>query len=85
MKYRMIDRCREAFSISMMCRLLDVSSSGFYDWRERPVSTTAAENKKLLGKIKALHAESDGVMGRRAFETNCITRAIVMARTGSPG
>lgn len=63
MKYRMIDRCRDAFPILMMCRLLEVSPSGYYDWRDRPPSATAIENDRLLQKIRQLHTESDGVMG----------------------
>lgn len=63
MKYRMIERCREAYSVRMMCRLLGVSSSGFYDAVERPLSRRAVENERLLDQIRALHAESDGVRG----------------------
>ena len=47
----------------MMCRLLKVSPSDYYDWRERPPSATAIENEALLAKIRQLHMESDGVMG----------------------
>lgn len=59
----MIERCREAYSVRMMCRLLGVSSSGFYDAVERPLSCRAVENERLLDQIRALHAESDGVRG----------------------
>lgn len=59
----MIERCREAFPIRMMCRCLDVSPSGFYDWRDRPMSARAIDNRRLLTRIEALHAESDGVLG----------------------
>ena len=63
MSYRMIDRCPDAFPIQMMCRCLKVSPSGFYDWRDRPPSTRALDNERLLEKIRVLHTESDGVMG----------------------
>ncbi len=36
MKYRMIQRCRTAFPIRMMCRCLRVSPSGYYGWVTRP-------------------------------------------------
>lgn len=59
----MIERCRDAFPISMMCRLLKVSSSGYYDWRIRQPSNRAQDNSRLLRRIHALHTESDGVFG----------------------
>jgi len=61
----MIERCREAFPIRMMCRELKVSASGFYHWRCRPLSARAQVNQRLLERIHALHAASDGVLGRR--------------------
>lgn len=63
MKYRMLECCREAFPIRLMCRCLRVSTSGYYGWRERPPSARARFNEDLLGRIKKLHEESDGVMG----------------------
>ncbi|MEW8509136.1 MAG: IS3 family transposase [Candidatus Thiodiazotropha sp.] len=63
MRYHMIDRCRDAFPVLMMCRSLDVSPSGYYDWRSRPMSGRDRENQRLLCRIKELHAESDGVKG----------------------
>lgn len=41
-----------------MCRVLQVSTSGFYAWRERPESRRAQENRRLAVEIKAVHAES---------------------------
>lgn len=63
MKYQMVDRCRELFPVTMMCEHLNISSSGFYDWRKRPLSQRAQCNARLLGEIKRLHASSDGVWG----------------------
>jgi len=63
MKYRMIDRCRDAFPARMMCRGLNVSPSGYYGWRSRPLSPRAHENRRLTERIRVLHAQSDGVLG----------------------
>lgn len=63
MKYRMIQCCREAFPVRMMCRCLRVSVSGYYDWVDRKPSARAQDNLRLLERIRALHAQSDGVLG----------------------
>ena len=59
----MIERCRDAFPVRMMCRSLKVSPSGYYDWRGRPPSARAQENKRLAERIRAIHAQNDEVMG----------------------
>ena len=63
MKYRMIERYREAYPVRMMCRLLGVSASGSYDAARRRPSRRALANAHLVEQIRVLHAESDGVMG----------------------
>jgi len=59
----MIERCRDSFPVTMMCRLLKVSSSGYYDWRTREPSQQQLDNTRLLRQIKNLHTENDGVFG----------------------
>ena len=63
MKYRMIQRCRNAFPIRLMCRCLRVSVSGYYGWATRPPSRRAQENAHLLTRIRQLHGDADGVIG----------------------
>jgi putative transposase len=46
-----------------MCRLLEVSSSGYYAWRVRPESQRAQTDRELTRVIRHLHAESKGVYG----------------------
>ena len=59
----MIERCRAAFPIRLMCRSLQVSASGYYDWRERGPSPREKANDQLLCHIRRLHADSEGVLG----------------------
>jgi putative transposase len=46
-----------------MCRLLDVSPSGFYAYVRRPPSQRSVANAKLLERIRHHHAASDGSYG----------------------
>jgi putative transposase len=59
----MIERCRDAFPVRMMCRLLKVSASGYYDWRTREPSQRHQDNARLSRRIHQLHQASDGVYG----------------------
>ncbi len=59
----MVERCRGALPIAMMCRLLKVSRSGFHDWRDREPSVSAKDNARLLRRITALHEARGGILG----------------------
>ena len=65
MRYRCIDRRRNQYPVSMMCRLLKVSSSGYYTWRVRAESQRSRTDRELTCEIRRLHADSDGVYGSR--------------------
>lgn len=46
-----------------MCEVLEVSTSGFYDWLKRPESARSRENRQLTEKIKHLHQRSREIYG----------------------
>jgi putative transposase len=52
-----------AYSVQMMCRLLSVSTSGFYAWEDRPASARSRYDLYLTGKIHAIHRRSNGAYG----------------------
>lgn len=54
---------RAVYEVAMMCRVLEVSRSGFYAWQARGLSARAASNAALLETIQEIHAESDGTYG----------------------
>ena len=62
-KYAFIKAHRREFDTAVMCRLLDVSRSGFYDWLRNPLSDRALEDQRLLGLIRAAYTASHGVYG----------------------
>ncbi len=63
MRYICIDRRRYQYPVSMMCRLLKVSKSGYYAWRVRPESLRAKTDRQLTRVIRRLHAQSKCVYG----------------------
>ena len=58
-------RAGAAAPIALMCAWLGVSKSGFYEWRTRPQSPTAARRQLLEIKIAALFDANDGTYGYR--------------------
>ena len=50
-------------SVGMMCRLLDVSRSGYYAWADRPMCQRRRADLMLTGKICAIHCRSRDTYG----------------------
>ena len=46
-----------------MCRVLEVSRSGFYGWLERPESIRSRRHRYLLSKIRQIHIENRQIYG----------------------
>jgi transposase InsO family protein len=51
------------FPVGVACAVLGVSRSGFYAWRDRPVSARAARLDDVAARVAAVHAEHRGVYG----------------------
>jgi putative transposase len=62
-KYQFINEHRHGWSIQMMCRMLQVARSGFYQWLHKPMSDRAIEDERLLALIKDSYEASSGVYG----------------------
>lgn len=50
-RYELIDGEKAHFPLAMMCRVLEVSRSGFYAWRARPASATLERRRDLQVEI----------------------------------
>ena len=63
MKYACIARHRGEYALQLMCRILEVSDSGFYAWRRRPPCQRAIADEMLMARIRIAHEASDGSYG----------------------
>ena len=64
MRYAWIEAHRDLFSVSRMCRQLDVSRTGFCQWRTRAPSDRSLANERLDAQVAAIHRASRRSYGR---------------------
>jgi putative transposase len=58
MRYAFIKEHRQQWTVVLMCKVLEVAVSGFYDWWGRPKSKRSQENEKLTEQILMFHCGS---------------------------
>ena len=51
------------YPVQLLCRLLNVSRSGYYAWRDRPLSARARSDMALTALIHQIHRRSRGAYG----------------------
>jgi putative transposase len=76
----MIKENNNYFSVRMMCKLLTVSTSGYYDWRDRPPSKRAQENAILAAKIKAIFDKEHARAGAKRIAKRLNREGIKVGR-----
>ena len=57
MRYAFIRTHAPIYRVTRLCTALAVSRSGYYAWRERPVSARMAEDQRLLPVLRQLHQQ----------------------------
>lgn len=63
MRFSFIEQHAATYSVRVMCRVLEVSASGYYGWRGRPPSACTMANVKLLGDVRRIQARHHGRYG----------------------
>lgn len=63
MRYAVITRHRREFVLRLMCRVLEVSPSGYYASLKRPPSWHALIDEVLMARVRIIHAESGETYG----------------------
>lgn len=63
MRFKFISDHVRAWPVRLMCRVLQVSTSGYYAWRGRPESARSLANRQLLDDVQRLHADHRGRYG----------------------
>jgi len=81
MKYAWMSEHRDSFPVTLMCELLEVSRSGYYDWLDRPLSQRAERTAKIYDSVRQVFEQYHTVYGpakiakelqqREELETAC--------------
>lgn len=56
MRFAFIEQHARTYPVRLMCRVLEVSPSGYYGWRSRPESARSVSNRQLLDDVRRIHA-----------------------------
>src|SRR5262245_65051985 len=56
------------FSVTSLCRILEVSRSGYYEWLGRPPSVQPDTDQQLEAKVKQYCAQGRGLYGTRRIK-----------------
>jgi len=80
MKYQFIEQYKQEFPIIVMCCVLDVSESGFYAWRKRPVCQRQREDAQLTEEIQQEFTAHQGRYGSPRLHAQLRDRGRSVAR-----
>jgi len=68
------------YRVKTMCRLLEVSTSGYYAWSSRPRSRRARADEALLVEIRAVHLRSRGTYGAPRVHAELVAQGAHVSR-----
>lgn len=80
MKYAWIKNQRDQFPVTVMCRVLAVSTSGFYAWLRRGPSRRQTRRQAIARAAEASYRESHGVYGYRKVHDDLQEHKIACCR-----
>ncbi len=78
--FRFVAAEKADYPISLLCRMLGVSRSGFHAWECRPPSDRALADAWLSERIRAIHAESRQTYGARRVHAALRHRGVRVGR-----
>ena len=78
MRFQWIADHTDEFDVAMMCRVLDVSRSGYYAWRDRPPSARVLRRQTLFAQIREEHDASRQTAGAPKIKAALVQSGIAV-------
>lgn len=80
MRYRFVDQNKHRYPVRVLCRVLQVSHSGYYAWRGRAESERSRTNRRLLVEIRAIHRASRRTYGSIRIKRELLKKGLTCSR-----
>jgi putative transposase len=80
MKYSFMAEHEWKYSLKRMCRVLKVSRSGYYAWKQRPASEQERANVELLAQIRAAYQQNRKAYGSPRIHVYLLRKGVICGR-----
>lgn len=83
MRYRFIREAEKAFPKIVLCRVMKVSTSGYYSWEKRSISSNMQQKLNLVPIVKYIHEDSEKSYGARRMSCALREKGHNIGRSGA--
>lgn len=73
-----MQKLRLTYPIDLLCRVLEVSRSGYYAWRTRPPSKRSREEGRLEAEIRAAHTRTRETCGPERLQKDLAAHGVTV-------
>lgn len=79
MRYAMVKSLRLKYPVPILCRTLDVATSGFYAWIKRPDSKRKRDEKRLELEVIAAHRRTRETYGAERLQRDLVDNGVAIS------
>lgn len=80
MRFRLIDAAKKEFPVQRLCKVLDVSPSGYFAWKDRPASPRQRADMVLLAHVRSAFALSNETYGSPRMVHELLDNGLAVGR-----
>ncbi|BDA82973.1 transposase (plasmid) [Aureimonas sp. SA4125] len=80
MRFELIDAAKEEFPVQRLCKVLGVSSSGYFAWKDRPACRRQQRDMVLLAHVRSAFRLSNGTYGSPRMRHELQAEGIAIGR-----